>query len=153
MTVRCHGGLQRTGFRDARGLHVFQKLTQAISSTKCSSVAFLAANLGPGATAKTDGWAGYPAAAGVTHDPHLVGKMAAHIVPPWVCRIFANLKVWALGVYHGLRRKYLQSYLDEFVFRFNRRRTRHAAFRSLPSIAAALQPRPYKMMISPEAAT
>jgi hypothetical protein len=38
-------------------------------------------------------------------------------------RIFSNLKVWALGVYHGLRRKHLQSYLDEFVFRFNRRRT------------------------------
>jgi len=27
-------------------------------------------------------------------------------------------------------RKHLQSYLDEFVFRFNRRRNRHAAFRS-----------------------
>ena len=95
----------------------------------------------------------YLGAAGVTHDPHVVGKMAAHIVLPWVHRIFANLKVWALGVYHGLRRKYLQSYLDEFVFRFNRRRTRHAAFRSLLGIAAALQPRPYKMMTSPEAAT
>jgi hypothetical protein len=79
--------------------------------------------------------------------------MAAHIVLPWVHRIFANLKVWALGVYHGLRRQHLQSYLDEFVFRFNRRRTRHAAFRSLLGIAAARQPRPYKMMISPEAAT
>ena len=30
---------------------------------------------------------------------------------------------------HGLRRKHLQAYLDEFVFRFNRRKTRHAAFR------------------------
>ena len=38
-------------------------------------------------------------------------------------KIFSNLKVWALGVYHGLRRKHLQSYLDEFVFRFNRRKT------------------------------
>jgi hypothetical protein len=38
--------------------------------------------------------------------------MAAHIVLPWVHRIFSNLKVWALGVYHGLRRKHLQSYLD-----------------------------------------
>ena len=42
----------------------------------------------------------------------------------WVHRIFSNRKVWAFGVYHGLRRKHLQSYLDEFVFRFNRRRTR-----------------------------
>ena len=40
----------------------------------------------------------------------------------------------------GLRRKHLQSYLDEFVFRFNRRRTRHAAFRSLLGIAAGHPP-------------
>jgi hypothetical protein len=56
-----------------------------------------------------------------------------------------------LGVYHGLRRKHLQSYLDEFVFRFNRRRTRHAAFRSLLGIAAAHPPLSYNRLISPEA--
>jgi hypothetical protein len=72
--------------------------------------------------------------------------------PPWVHRIFSNLKVWALDVYHGLCRKHLQSYLDEFVFRFNRRRTRHAAFRSLLGIATEQPPHPYKMLISPEAA-
>ena len=77
--------------------------------------------------------------------------MAAHIVLPWTHRIFSNLKVWALGVYHGLRRPHLQSYLDEFIFRFNRRHTRPAAFRSLLGIAAAHSPLPYKMLISPEA--
>ena len=56
-----------------------------------------------------------------------------------------------LGVYHGLRRQHLQSYLDEFVFRFNRRRTRHAAFRSLLGIAAGHPPLTYQMLISPEA--
>jgi hypothetical protein len=56
-----------------------------------------------------------------------------------------------LGVYHGLRRNHLQTYLDEFVFRFNRRRTRHAAFRSLLGIAAAHSPLTYKMLILPEA--
>jgi hypothetical protein len=98
---------------------------------------FIAGNLAPGATAKTDGWSAYPGAPGVAHDPHVIGKIAAHVVLPWVHRIFSNLKVWTLGVYHGLRRPYLQSYLDEFVFRFNRRRTRHAAFLSLLGIAAA----------------
>ena len=112
---------------------------------------FIARNLAPGATAKTDGWAAYPGAPGVSHDPHVVGKIAAHVVLPWVHRIFSNLKVWALGVYHGLRRKQLQSYLDEFVFRFNRRRTRHAAFRSLLGIAAGHAPLTYQMLISPEA--
>jgi hypothetical protein len=112
---------------------------------------FIAHNLAAGASAKTDGWSAYPGAPGVSHDPHVIGKMAAHVVLPWVHRIFSNLKVWALGVYHGLRRRHLQSYLDEFVFRFNRRRTRHAAFRSLLGIAAGHQPITYKMLISPEA--
>ncbi len=65
-------------------------------------------------------------------------------------RVFSNFKVWALGVYHGLRRKHFQSYLDEFVFRFNRRRTRHATFRSL-RYRRRPQPLSYKMLISPEA--
>ncbi len=50
----------------------------------------IAGNLAPGATAKTDGWSAYPGAPSVKHDPHLVGKMAAHIVLPWVHRIFSN---------------------------------------------------------------
>ena len=104
---------------------------------------FIAGNLAKGATAKTDGWPAYPGAPGVSHDPHVIGKMAAHVVLPWVHRIFSNLKVWALGVYHGLRRRHLQSYLDEFLFRFNRRHTRHAAFRSLLGIVAGHPPISY----------
>ena len=96
--------------------------------------AFVATNIACGATLRTDGWASYPGTPEVNHDPHVVGNMAAHVVLPWTHRVFANLKRWALGVYHGLRRNHLQSYLDEFTFRFNRRRTRHAAFRSLLGI-------------------
>jgi transposase-like protein len=127
------------------------RLSQVADYSARSLHAFIKANLAPGATAKTDGWPGYPGAPGVNHDPHVVGNMAAHIILPWAHRIFSNLKVWALGVYHGLRRKHLQTYLDEFVFRFNRRRTRHAAFRSLLGIAAAHPPLSYKMLILPEA--
>ena len=112
--------------------------------------AFLKVSVAPGATLKTDGWSGSPGAPGVTHEPHVVGPMAAHIVLPWVHRIFSNLKTWALGVYHGLRQDHLQAYLDEFVFRFNRRRTPHAAFRTLLGIGVALKPATYKMLISAE---
>lgn len=78
--------------------------------------------------------------------------MTAYLVLPWVHRVFANLKRWALGVCHGLRRdKHLQTHLDEFVFRFNRRRTRHAAFRSLLGIGLTLKPLTYNMLIKPEA--
>ena len=127
------------------------RLSQVLDYSAATLHTFLKTNLEPGATAKTDGWSGYPGAPGVDHDPHVIGKMAAHIVLPWTHRIFSNLKVWALGVYHGLRRPHLQSYLDEFIFRFNRRHTRPAAFRSLLGIAAAHSPLPYKMLISPEA--
>ncbi len=111
---------------------------------------FMAAAIAAASTAKTDGWAGYPGAPEVSHEPHVIGNMAAHVVLPWIHRVFANLKTWALGVYHGLRAKHLQSYLDEYVFRFNRRRTRHAAFRSLLGIASKASPLTYKMLISPE---
>ena len=50
----------------------------------------------------------------------------------------------------GLRRKHLQAYLDEFVFRFNRRKTRHAAFRSLFRLATNAEPLTYSMLIEPE---
>jgi hypothetical protein len=112
--------------------------------------AFIAANLAPGATAKTDAWPAYPGAPGVTHKPHTVGKQPAHHVLPWIHRVFANLKTWALGVYHGLRPKHLQAYLDEFTFRFNRRHTRHAAFKTLLGIGLALKPATYNMLIEPE---
>ncbi len=112
------------------------RLQEVLDYPAASLHPVLATNLAPGATAKTDGWSGYPGAPGVHHDPHTVGKMAAHIVLPWTHRVFSNLKTWALGVYHGLRREHRQSYLDEFVFRFNRRHHRHASFRSLLGIAA-----------------
>lgn len=110
---------------------------------------FLSATVAPGAIARTDGWSGYAGAPG--HDPHVIGPMAAHVVLPWIHRVFANLKRWALGVYHGLRPRHLQSYLDEFTFRFNRRRNRPAAFRSLLRIGANTKPLTYKMLIRPEA--
>jgi hypothetical protein len=112
---------------------------------------FVAANVAPGTTIRTDGGSGYPGAPDVAHDPHVIGPMAAHVVLPWIHRVFSNLKTWALGAYHGLRKKHLQAYLDEFVFRFNRRRTRHAAFHSLLGIGVALKPTTYNMLIAPEA--
>jgi hypothetical protein len=73
--------------------------------------------------------------------------MAAHII---LHRIFLNLKVWALGVCHRLRRKHLQSYLDEFVFRFNRRPHPARRIPILIGMAAAHQPLTYNMLLSPK---
>jgi len=97
----------------------------------------------PGATVITDGWAGYTDLPDHTHEPKVVGTMAAHLVLHWTHRVFANLKRWALGVYHGLRPKHLQRYLDEFVFRWNRRRHMRTAFDTLLGIAGRLSPATY----------
>ena len=40
---------------------------------------------------------------------------------PLVHRVIANLKRFLIGTFHGISNAYLQKYLDEFVFRFNRR--------------------------------
>ena len=109
---------------------------------------FVAATVAGGSTVVSDGWSGYATLKDVEHDPKVIGPMAAHVVLPWVHRVFANAKRWGLGVYHGLRRRHLQAYLDEFVFRFNRRRTPVAAFERLLGLAAMLQPAPYRMVIS-----
>ena len=112
---------------------------------------FLADKLAKDATAKTDGWSAYPGAKDIKHEPHVVGPMAAHIVLPWIHRVFSNFKTWALGVYHGLRRAHFQTYLDEFVFRFNRRGNRHAGFARLLAIGLGHKPGTYNMLIKPDA--
>ena len=109
---------------------------------------FVAAAIAEGSTVVSDGWSGYARPKDVRHDPKIVGPMAAHVVLPWVRRAFANTKRWALGVYHGLRRKHLQAYLDEFVFRLNRRRAPAAASERLLGLAATLHPATYQMLIS-----
>ncbi len=110
--------------------------------------AFVAAAIAGGSTVVSDGWSGYATLKDVKHDPRVVGPMAAHVVLPWVHRVFANVKRWGLGVYHGLRRPHLQAYLDEFVFRFNRRHAPAAAFERLLGLAIGLQPTSYQMLIS-----
>jgi len=59
----------------------------------------------------------------------------AHIVCLGAPRLSRCLKRWGLGVYHGLRRKHIQTYLDEYCFRFNRRHWRRV---SLEKILASL---------------
>src|SRR3954454_3118924 len=110
--------------------------------------ALVAAVIAIGSTVVSDGWSGYARLKEVKHDPRVVGDAPAHLVLPWIHRVFANAKRWALGVYHGLRGKHPQAYLDEFVFRFNRRRTPQAAFARLLGLAVTIGPHPYDALVA-----
>jgi hypothetical protein len=43
---------------------------------------------------------------------------------------------WAPGTYHGLRRKRIEAYLNEFVFRFNRHFYQHVSFETILGTAS-----------------
>jgi transposase-like protein len=53
-----------------------------------------------------------------------VSGFQACIEMPWVHTAIALAKRFLLGTYHGVSAKYLQFYLDEFCYRFNRRHCR-----------------------------
>jgi hypothetical protein len=55
---------------------------------------------------------------------------------PMISRVTANLKTWIDGTFHGVRKQHLQAYLDEFMFRFNRRFYRSVSFQTLLQLGA-----------------
>jgi hypothetical protein len=100
-----------------------------------------------GSTLITDGLSSYQGVDGRKHLPKIVGTMAAHVVLPWIHRVFANLKRLGLGVYHGFREKHIQAYLDEFTFRWNRRRSYRSTFATLMGIGLRIGPMDYWTLI------
>ena len=62
---------------------------------------------------------------------------------PLADRAIGNLQQWLIGTYHGVSRDQLQVYLDEFVFRHNRRQTPMAAFQTLLGLGALHPPTTY----------
>ena len=78
------------------------------------------------------------------------GKMAGHVALPWIHRVFSLMKRWGLGIYHGLRDKHLDTYLNEFAFRYNRRFYRHVSFETVLGIASRSEPASYWTIIGRE---
>jgi transposase-like protein len=114
-------------------------------NTAATLEAFVQANVEPGSIILSDDHRSFAGLQrlGYQHDPRTIKLMAAHVVLPWVHRVFALVKRWGLGVYHGLRRKHIQSYLDEYCFRFNRRFNRRKAFETILALATNSPPKPY----------
>ena len=117
------------------------RLAMIADNSAASIEAFVRASVKPGTTLLTDGHASYPGLTDYRHDPRVVGKMAAHVVLPWIYRVFSLVKRWGLGTYHGLRRKHVDTYLNEFVFRYNRRF--HRQFETMLGLAIHREPASY----------
>ena len=100
-------------------------------------------NVKTGTTLLTDGHRSYPGRTDYRPDPRTVGKMAGHVAPPWIHRVFSLMKRWGLGTYHGLRRKHVDTYLNEFVFRYNWRFYRHVSFETILGLASHHHPTSY----------
>lgn len=65
--------------------------------------------------------------------------------------IISNLKTWIKGTFHGVSDKHLQAYLNEFTFRFNRRKTPMAAFQTILGLASNVEDWPtYEELYSGE---
>jgi transposase-like protein len=101
----------------------------------------------PGTVVLTDGWGGYNDLLehGYTHRKTVLSSQSdpAHVSMPGVHRVSSLLKRWILGTHQGsVVPAHLQSYLEEFTFRFNRRtsHSRGLLFRRLMEQAAIVGP-------------
>jgi len=82
---------------------------------------------------------------------HLGSNILAHDSMPGVHRVAALLQRWLLGTHHGaIQPKQLGYYLDEFVFRFNRRtsKSRGLLFYRLLQQAVVTSPVTYKKVVA-----
>ena len=100
-----------------------------------------------GTLVSTDGWKGYNDLSkhGYIHQQTVLSESGdpAHVAMPGVHRIASLLKRWILGTHQGsITSEHLQSYLEEFTFRFNRRAScsRGLVFRRLLEQAVVTGP-------------
>ena len=87
--------------------------------------------IAPGSKIECDGYKSYRNLSSVALDAKKNEPGDLH----WLHKASSNLKAFLLGTYHG-RCTQLQSYLDEFCFRFNRRKTGDQIFIRLTRAAA-----------------
>jgi transposase-like protein len=111
--------LQPTGFGRIR-------LRRIANDSASCVIPFVQDSIEPGAVVRTDGSAAYRALKELGYDHQrtvmLGSAVPAHVSMAGVHRVAALIKRWILGTHHGsVQPEHLDAYLDEFVFRFNRR--------------------------------
>jgi len=112
-----------------------------------SLVPFICEVIAPGSIVRTDGWKGYNSVTDHGYPREIIVQSSsgdpAHVSMPGVHRIASLLKRWILGTHQGsVLPLHLQSYLEEFTFRFNRRtsQSRGLVFRRLIEQAVITKP-------------
>lgn len=113
---------------------------------------FLKGTVETGSTVITDGWQPYREAAAelYTHQRHVAPGALGPQLLPGVHRVSALVKRWILGTHQGnVGGAHLQLYLDEFVFRWNRRKSRNLGLRfsRLLELAVNHDPVRYRQLI------
>jgi transposase-like protein len=109
---------------------------------------FIAQAIAPGSTVVTDGLQAYRELEGYVHARQIQQHQpaAAEHLLPRVHRVISLFKRWLLGTHQGaIAHDYLQDYLDEFTFRFNRRKSasRGKLFYRLAQQAVEVSPVPF----------
>lgn len=119
--------------------------------TKTSLHGFIAEAIDPGSTVRTDGLNAYRGLKGYVHDRQVQRHQpeGEHLLPR-VHRVVSLLKRWLLGTHQGaIGHEHLDYYLDEFTFRFNRRKSasRGKLFSRLLQHAVQIDPVPYQSIV------
>lgn len=132
--------MEPTGFGRVRMRHIPDASGDSLVPFVCDVTV-------PGTVVHTDGWNGYNGLAvnGFIRKITVQSSSGdpAHVSMPGVHRVSSLLKRWVLGTHQGsVVPEHLQSYLEEFTFRFNRRtsRSRGLVFRRLLERAVATGP-------------
>jgi len=150
------GGRSRAGRRAAlvvfaveTNAHVPKRLRAKLvpDDTAASLVGFVKEVAEPGATIITDGWKAYLGLpkAGFAHTRIVEGTGRKFVNPvPHTHTAIGNCKAWLIGTHKGVWPRHLAAYLDEFVFRYNRRHNLPLAFRTLLGFGVSRGPTTYE---------
>ena len=119
-------------------------------------VPFVQESIEPSAQVRTDGSAAYRSLGKLGYDHQrtvmLGSDVPAHVSMAGVHRVASLVKRWILGTHHGsVQPAHLDAYLDEFVFRFNRRtsNSRGLLFYRLLQQAVVTEPVTYNNVVKP----
>ena len=132
------------------------RMRQIVDASAKSLVPFVQDSVEPGSVIHTDGWLGYLPleSQGYQHEVTFLRgkKKTPSELMPRVHRVISLLKRWLMGTHQGaVSHKHLDYYLDEFTFRFNRRRSksRGKLFFRLAQQAVAVEPVPLTRILHP----